>query len=396
MREAGAGRSWRAGWARRAALVVVALATGVFGPSPGDALPLFSRRTGLGCDACHDATPRLNARGLEYLAHGYRFVSDPQPAHPRSVPVSAIASVGYGVARLDSIDTPHVDRDGGDQRERESVVELHTAGSAHGRASWHLQERIGTRTGMLDTPSAWAQLDDLAPGAVLNLRAGRFTTGLPFLVESRRTTLSPYSTPVTLDVRGLELNGTTHAWTYAGGLVENHRALPDDESPAARAFTHLQDTYAWVSRALGAQRLGVRVWFDRQDSDLPFHTWLQHMQHEVAGSFTIRSLQVIPAYVLDRYDDRPAAELHDKHHDAMLEVVAPVDRARRWLVSGRYEHEYRTGTPFSPEWDRQHAALDLAFDPRPDTRVALEWSHAADNVGGPRTDALDAYFRVGY
>jgi hypothetical protein len=163
-----------------------------------------------------------------------------------------------------------------------------------------------------------------------------------------------------------------------------------------RAFTHLQDTYAWLSRGFGAQQLGVRVWFDRQDSDLPFHTWLQHMQHEVAGCFTIRSLQVIPAYVLDRYDDRPAAELHDKHHDAMLEVVAPLDGARRWLLSGRYEHEYRTGTPYSPEWDRQHTAIDLAFDPRPDTRLALEWSHAADNIGGPRTDALDAYFRIGY
>jgi hypothetical protein len=56
----------------------------------------------------------------------------------------------------------------------------------------------------------------------------------------------------------------------------------------------------------------------------------------------------------------------------------------------------RTLTPYSRELDRQREALDLAYDPRPDTRVALEWSHAADNVGGPRTDALDAYFRVGY
>jgi hypothetical protein len=396
MRETGAGRSWRALAVVGAALGVALSATGALHPRPGRALPLFTRQTGLGCDHCHDATPHLNSRGLEYLAHGYRFVSEPLPAHIRTIPVSAVASVGLGFSRLDSVDTPHPDRDDlGARRERESVVELHTAGAAR-RASWHLQERIGTRSGVLDTPSAWAQVNDLAAHAALNVRAGRFTTGLPFLVDSRRTTLAPYATPVTLDVRGLELNGTGAGWTYAGGLVENHRTLPGGQNPVTRAFTHLQDTYAWVSRGFGGQQLGVRVWFDRQDSDLSFHTWLQHMQHEVAGSFTIRSLQVIPAYVLDRYDDRPAAELHDKHHHAMLEVVAPLDGARRWLVSGRYEHEYRTGTPYSPEWDRQHAALDLAFDPRPDTRLALEWSHAADNIGGPRTDAVDAYFRIGY
>jgi hypothetical protein len=395
MRETGAGRSLRALAFAGVGFAFVASAGALF-TSPGRALPLFSRQTGLGCDGCHDATPRLNARGLEYLAHGYRFVSGPETAHARVVPVSAIASVGLGFSRLDSLDTPHVDRDDEAQRERESVIELHTAGSGLGRTSWHLQERIGTRSGVLDTPSAWAQLGDLAPRAALNLRVGRFTTGLPFLVESRRPTLAPYTTPVILDVRGIELNGVAGAWTYAGGLVENHRTLPGDQSPAMRALSHLQDTYAWVSRSFGAQQVGVRVWFDRQDSDLPFHTWLQHMQHEIAGAFSIHSVQVIPAYVLDRYDDRPAAELHDKHHDAMLELVAPLGAARRWLVSGRYEHEYRTRTPYSPEWDRQHAALDLAYDPRPDTRVALEWSHGADNIGGPRTDALDAYFRIGY
>jgi hypothetical protein len=274
------------------------------------------------------------------------------------------------------------------------VVELHAAGVSRDRWSWHVDQRVGTTSGTLETPTAWGQLDSRGPEGV-QVRAGRFETGLPFLAASRRTTLAPYLTPVSLDVGGVEMNGARDGWTVAAGLAENHRQLPGGPE-RMRLLTHLQDTYAWVAHGFAGQRIGARVWFDRQDSNLPFHTWLQHMQHEVAGCFTAGAVQVLPAYVLDRYDDRPAPELHDKHHMALLEVDAPLERDRRWWLSGRVEHEYRTLTPYTRELDRQREALDLAYDPRPDTRVALEWTHDADNVGDPRVNQLDAYLRFGF
>lgn len=376
----------------RGIALVVLLATA---PSAAHALPLFTHDTGLGCADCHDPVPRLNATGLAFLARGYRMMAGHQVSAGRARPFSVIASLGYGVIQHDTLGT---DPDGRDttrpRRPHESELELHAAGASRDHWSWHVDQRVGTASGTLETSTAWGQLDATERGGV-QIRAGRFEAGLPFLAASRRVQLAPYLTPVSIDVRGVELNGSRDAWTYAAGLAENHRSLPGG-GRSLRVLTHMQDSYAWVAREFAGQRVGARVWFDRQDSNLPFHTWLQHMQHEVAACFTAGAVQVVPAYVLDRYDDRPAAELHDKHHMALLEFTAPLERARHWWLSGRIEHEYRTLTPFSRELDRQLAALDLAYDPRPDARVALEWTHGADNVGDPRVDGLDAYMRIGF
>ena len=379
-----------------AALLLALVVLGALRAYPARALPLFSRSTGLRCTDCHDGVPRLGARGLAFLQSGYQVSVTHVRTRRTPFPISMVANLRYGVTMRDTLAASVPDHDPPlAHRPRESSIELHSAGRARERWSWHLDQRIGADGGALETRTASFQLDDLVGTGALQLRAGRFEAGLPFLAASRRPTLAPYRTPVSLDAEGLELNGARAQWCYAAGVTEDQRTRPRG-TPGFRYLSRLQDTYLWVSRTVAGQRIGGRLWFDRQDSDLPFHTWLQHMQHEVAACLTAGRVQVTPAYLLDRFDDRPAAELHDKHHMALLEVVTPLGRERRWWVCGRYEHEYRTRTPFSAELDRQSATLDLSFDARPDTRVALEWSHGADNIGGPRVDALDAYVRVGY
>lgn len=52
------------------------------------ATPQFARKYGLDCSSCHSAPPRLNQRGEDFLALGYRFPDDVlMPAH-RTLPVA--------------------------------------------------------------------------------------------------------------------------------------------------------------------------------------------------------------------------------------------------------------------------------------------------------------------
>jgi hypothetical protein len=58
----------------RLLLVIVCLASMV--PAPLEATPQFARMYRVDCASCHSAPPRLNERGLRFLASGYRFDAD--------------------------------------------------------------------------------------------------------------------------------------------------------------------------------------------------------------------------------------------------------------------------------------------------------------------------------
>jgi hypothetical protein len=54
-------------------------------PATSDATPQFARTYRVDCSACHSAPPRLNARGLQFLASGYRFETD---RRSRTIPLA--------------------------------------------------------------------------------------------------------------------------------------------------------------------------------------------------------------------------------------------------------------------------------------------------------------------
>ena len=131
----------------------------------------------------------------------------------------------------------------------------------------------------------------------------------PYLALSQAARFQDYLTAESLPARGLELNGVMGGWTYGAGLIESRRAQYS-AAAATRAFERLEDPYLWLARDLGAQRVGARMLFDRQDSNLPFHAWLQHLQAQASAVLAVRRLALVPAYTFDRFDDRPAAGLH--------------------------------------------------------------------------------------
>lgn len=342
--------------------------------------------------------PRLNSYGIRFRQNGYRMQGHPgaAPWDERELPLSLIGNVGCAFTRTDTADIASGAR--GRRNEsafRQIAVDVQSAGTLAENMSFHVQDSLATDTGVSKTGTAFVQFDDVIKHGALNLKVGLFDVDFPFLANSRRTTIQRYLSPVSIRAGGFELNGTRALWTCGAGLMNSHRRAANAK-PGTRTFNQLEDTYFWIMRDVGRQVFGARMLFDRQDSNLPIHIWLQHLQVHGGALLDFGRLEVIPAYTFDRFDDRPAAGVHDKHQLALIEALALLDREGRWVLTARLEHDYRTGTHLTPEEDRHQEALGLARYISPNARVSLDWAHAGDNLAGPKSDRLDAYVHVGY
>jgi len=376
---------------------VLAVLASPLHPRAAHSLPLFSRNLGVPCAQCHLSPPRLNSAGIAFQQNGYRLPGEKgrSPWEERTAPFSVIAKLGMNLTREDSSDSTGMRGVLTTSQFTEPRLEIHSAGTLAERISFDF---VGGSDGDGASPgirAAFVRFDDVVSSGALNVRLGRFAVEAPYLSEARRNTLLGYLSPITLDARGLEINGVRSAWTWAAGLINSQRHL-EEARPGTRTFNTLEDTYLWFMRDFGGQKLGARMFFDRQDSDVPIHFWLQHLQAQASGCFGSRRLLVVPAYTFNRFDDRPAPGIHDKHEIGMLEAIAVPDRGERWTLTARYEHEYRTRTPYSPEEDHQLGVMNVAFDPAPNARIAFEWSHLGDNFGGPRVSQIGAFVRVAY
>ena len=103
-----------------------------------------------------------------------------------------------------------------------------------------------------------------------------------------------------------------------------------------------------------------------------------------------------PAYVLDRFDDRPAAGIHRRHQYAVLQGLALLDGAGTTALSVRFEHDHVTATPFTRGEDHDLEAIRCWRWVSPEVRVALEGSHAGDDLGGSHESRLDATVTLAY
>jgi len=352
------------------------------------ALPLFSRDGGPPCSRCHLDSPRLSPEGIRFLQHGYRGDDSLAVFPSHSFPVSVTARLGVRAERSSVPGAPAA------RRSIDDGISLESAGALGTRFSYQVS-LDGSRAG--DGPRAsraHLQFDDLLSEGRLNVRAGSYDADLPFLSAARNPTLHPYLAPVGLWARGLELNGALGDWRYGGALIHSSRSAsgPDPDTGPIRS---LEDTYWMLSHQAGAASFGARMLFDRQDSNLPSLTWMQHLQALAGGALTSRHWAIAPAYVFDRFDDRPAAGIHDRHQYYLLEAtLAP--GLGRWAFNARAEHEYRTRTVWTSEEDHQRVVLSVARVLSPLARIALEGSMDGDNIGGARAALLGAYASLQY
>jgi hypothetical protein len=314
----------------------------------------------------------------------------------REFPIALLARVGFVFRSTDTLDVATARRGRHNVSGfGEDALELFSAGAIGEQTSFDLAGAIAADSGTFRTRRAFVRFGDLArpAGTRLDVSAGVFDAEWPFLSDARRTTFHHYLAPVSIAARGIELDGVRATWSGGAGLIDSGRE-PANDKPGLQTFNRLEDTYLWTLAGCGPRAVAARVWFDRQDSNLPVHTWLQHVQAMAGASVVTGRFTIVPAYVQDRYDDRPTPGIHDKHHFMMLETLARLGSSDRWAATARYEHEYHTRTPVTREEDRQEEVINLTYYASAYSQIAVEWSRDANNVGDPQVDSFDARVTV--
>ncbi len=205
-------------------------------PADAEAMPFFARRIGRDCTYCHTLIPKLNETGRIFRSNGYRFTAEEEWKDVRdwqTIPVSIEAEVE---GMYDRLTAGGVTTESSDMKVEE--VEI-AAGGPMGRsgrvsalALAAFEETDGGAEASINR--AFVQVNDLVgPSGEgrLNLRAGKWDVGLPFLNTTGVPISNRYLADRTLNVltagqRAVELNGShvkegedrSFAHRYSAGL----------------------------------------------------------------------------------------------------------------------------------------------------------------------------------
>jgi hypothetical protein len=375
---------------RNVATAVLVLACALGSGHEAHALPVFARETGSSCANCHTVVPALNAVGMRVLQSGdgartMALLSRHRP------PRGALVLDAGATTQREQASPPGSSA----SRRRETQVargyefDVHVVGGLLRRLSFEAEAGMDSATSPVGLQVAALRVHDVVGAGALSLRAGRFDAGLPMLSAERRTTRAPYLAPVEVDAHGLELSATHAAWSGALGMSASHRS-----NTAGRTVRPLEDTYGRLTGERDGQVFGARLLFDRQDSNISFHAWLQRLQLQVGALLGGGRFWIVPAYTLDRFDDRPAPGIHQRHQYGMLEALGVLGADRRWTLAARFELEHTTPTKLTPGEDGDLAAVRLGRVLAPNATLSLEASRVALPGTDRRPTRLDAALRL--
>ncbi len=379
---------------------LLALVAQALMPRGAESLPLFARKYNMPCTSCHVAFPRLNAFGMQFRQNGYRMpgTKGESPWDNKEFPLSLVGNVGVMGTSTHTPDpgTGNPTRTN-DVSFQQNAVEFHTAGTLAPKVTFHFDNGFATDTGLLETGMAFVQFDDLAKDGAVNLKTGIYDAEIPYLADSRKTTLHGYLSPVTLDGRGIELNGTRDGWTYAAGLINSERTTG---KPDAKTLNQLENYYGWLLRDIGDQMVTARVYVDHQDPRAADKASSQHIQAELNAYLNRGRLYVIPGYTMETFADADSSQ-RDRVDTGLLEAVYLLDQGGRWVLTGRYEIQHMPsfsmdGAQVFPEEDDVQTVGNLSYMLNPNCRIGLEYARMQNNVRDPSVDEVDAYVFVGY
>ena len=397
-------------------LLVLAPAFGllqlIFMPGSGNALPLFARKYDFQCGQCHMAFPRLNAFGMKFRQNGYRLDGEKgkSPWEEKEFPLSLVGNVGIQYLSATESDTTGA---GGRVTTSatsfaQNAVEFHTAGTLGPGITFHFDNGFANGAGgTLESGMAFVQFDDVSKGGALNVKAGIYDAEIPYLSDSRKTTLNGYINPVTLDGQGVELNGAKSGWTYALGLNNSDRTTG---KAGATSRNNLENVYGWLMRDVnGGQLVTGRVWLDRQDPRVADKTASNHLMAQVSAYLNRARWAVIPGYTYESFDDLPKTSGSGTGsltvNGGLLEALMFLDSSSRWLVTGRYEIRHvGTSDVVAQKGDDTQTVLNLSCFVNPNAKIALDWTHGTfkmhnaieDDPTEPVTDEVQLYAHLGY
>ena len=374
-------------------------------PGSGNALPLFARKYSFQCTQCHMAFPRLNAFGMKFRQNGYRLDGEKgkPPWEEKEFPLSLVGNVGIQNLNYKDNDTSY-----STTSFVQNAVEFHTAGTLAENITFHFDNGFANGAGgTLESGMAFVQFDDVAKSGAMNIKAGIYDADIPYLADSRKTTLNGYINPVTLGGQGVELNGMKSTWTYAAGLNNSGRTTG---KAGASTRNNLENWYGWVMKDVSnGQLVSGRVWMDRQDPRVADKTASNHLMGQVSAYLNKARWAVIPGYTYESFEDVPKTNGTGTGtmslSGGLLEALMFLDPANRWLVTGRYEIRHvGTSDVVAQSGDDTQTELNLSLFVNSNAKVAIDWTHATlkqhnfieDNPTEPRTDEVQIYAHLGY
>jgi len=374
-------------------------------PGSGNALPLFARKYSFQCTQCHMAFPRLNAFGMKFRQNGYRLDGEKgkPPWEEKEFPLSLVGNVGIQNLNYKDNDTSY-----STTSFVQNAVEFHTAGTLAENITFHFDNGFANGAGgTLESGMAFVQFDDVAKSGAMNIKAGIYDADIPYLADSRKTTLNGYINPVTLGGQGVELNGMKSTWTYAVGLNNSGRTTG---KAGASTRNNLENWYGWVMKDVSnGQLVSGRVWMDRQDPRVADKTASNHLMGQVSAYLNKARWAVIPGYTYESFEDVPKTSGIGTGtmslSGGLLEALMFLDPANRWLVTGRYEIRHvGTSDVVAQSGDDTQTELNLSLFVNSNAKVAIDWTHATlkqhnfieDNPTEPRTDEVQIYAHLGY
>lgn len=184
-------RSWHA--ARVLAVIAAALVAITFAPA-AQAIPMFARRTGMACSACHEAWPRLNDFGELYRDNGYQLPgrqdTDP-PITGDYFPVSVRPALLYQYTLTTNQPSDQGPINVGSGSIQSPDTDLMAGGSlSHNIAALVVVAGFSS-DGLASIESAWLRFSNILGTPWLNVRAGMIELDLP-TSEHRRLTLTSH------------------------------------------------------------------------------------------------------------------------------------------------------------------------------------------------------------
>lgn len=245
------------------------------------ALPVFARKYGLPCSACHEGWPKLNSFGQNFRDNGYQLMNE------RDAPIYQNASYWPVALRTtphwhyESVGNTTVDTSGGGTTQQtvktsgfdSTGIDILAAGTLAKNMSFLLVPSIDPGDGTVSIESANVRFSNILGSPWWNFRFGKFELDLP-LSEKRMMSLSNvggafqlyHFAPVGdvndfsfgnnqlgVELMGHSLNGHTR---YAASLVSSTSGTLG--LPGGRSY----DGYLHVSQGflvphLGLQRIGA-------------------------------------------------------------------------------------------------------------------------------------------
>jgi len=256
-----------------------------FTPTDSFAIPVFARKYGLPCSACHEAWPKLNSFGQKFKDEGYQLRNEkdaPIWLRPEFWPVAMRITPHWHFESAGR--TPVDSAPSGEQTINTSGfdltgIDILTGGTLANNISFLLVPSIDVGSGTVGFESANVRLDNLWGSPWLNFKFGKFEQDVP-LSEKRMMTLSNVGGAYQLyhfvppgdantdefaslgeNQLGIELMGHSEDdhTRFAVSLLSSTNGTPG--LPFGRSYDgYLHLSQGFLVPHLGLQRVGVYGW----------------------------------------------------------------------------------------------------------------------------------------